>query len=62
MLNTTIAEFANIEDPDETAHLDLQCLPSSPLIFNILQFELKTFENFAVCFLGALWVKMYLVS
>ena len=37
--NTTIAEFANTEDPDETAHyepshlepshLDLQCLPSS---------------------------------
>ena len=32
--NTTIAEFANAVDPDETAHngpshLDLQCLPSS---------------------------------
>ena len=27
--NTTIAEFANTVDPDETAHLDLQCLPSS---------------------------------
>ena len=32
--NTTIAEFANTADPDETAHnepshLDLQCLPSS---------------------------------
>ena len=31
--NTTIAEFANTADPDETAHnepshLDLQCLPS----------------------------------
>ena len=31
--NTTIAEFANPADPDETAHnepshLDLQCLPS----------------------------------
>ena len=25
---TTIAEFANTLDPDETAHLDLQCLPS----------------------------------
>ena len=32
--NTTICEFANLLDPDETAHnepshLDLQCLPSS---------------------------------
>ena len=31
--NTTIAEFANTADPDETghnepSHLDLQCLPS----------------------------------
>ena len=31
--NTTITEFANTVDPDETAHnelshLDLQCLPS----------------------------------
>ena len=39
--NTTKAEFANTVDPDETAHnepshLDLQCLPSSPLIFNII--------------------------
>ena len=35
--NTTIAEFANTADPDETAHnepshLDLQGLPSSLLI------------------------------
>ena len=39
-LNTTEAEFENTVDPDETAlnekiHLDLQCLPSNPLIFNI---------------------------
>ena len=27
--NTTIAEFANTVDPDETAHLDLQRLSSS---------------------------------
>ena len=27
--NTTIAEFAKTVDPDETAHLDLKCLPSS---------------------------------
>ena len=36
--NTTIAEFTNTVDPDETAHnepshLDLQCLLSSLLIF-----------------------------
>ena len=51
MPNTTKAEFANTVDPDEIAHneqshLDLQCLPSSPLIFNIIQFELKCFGNF----------------
>ena len=39
--NTTIAEFANTADADETAHnelshLDLQCLPSSLLIFNMV--------------------------
>ena len=39
--NTPIAEFANTADPDETAHnepshLDLQCLPSSLLIFNMV--------------------------
>ena len=28
MPNTTVAEFANTVDPDETA-MDLQCLPSS---------------------------------
>ena len=38
--------------PDETAHkkpsyLDLQCLPSSLQIFNIIQFELKVLSNFA---------------
>ena len=50
--NTTKAEFANTVDQDETAHdelshLDLHCLLSSPSIFNIIQFELKVFENFA---------------
>ena len=50
--NTTKAEFANTADPDEMAHnepshLDLKCLPSSHLIFNIKQFELKVFGNFA---------------
>ena len=49
--NTTKAEFANTVDPDETAHkepsyLDLHCLPSCPLIFNLIQFELKAFQNF----------------
>ena len=42
MPNTTIAEFANLVDPDEMAHdelshLDLQCLPSRLQIFNIIQ-------------------------
>ena len=42
--NITIAAFANIVDPDETAHyepshLDLQC-------FNIIQFILKVFQIF----------------
>ena len=50
--HTTKAEFANTVDPDETAdnepsHLDPQCLPSSPLIFNMIQFELKVFVKFA---------------
>ena len=65
--NTTIAEFANSVDPDEKAHiepshLDLQCLPSSFLLFffNIKQY--KSFSkfcrrNFVVCFFGALRVK-----
>ena len=62
--NTTIAEFANTVDPDETAqnepsHQDPQCLPSSTLIYNIIQFELKVFRNFCrrnfvVCFFAAL--------
>ena len=52
MSSTTKAELANTVDPDETAHnepshLDLQCLSSSPLIFNMTQFELKVFGNFA---------------
>ena len=39
--NTTVAKFANTEDPDGIAHnglshLDLQCLP-----FNIIWFERK---------------------
>ena len=34
--NTTIAEFASTVDPDETAHhLDLKCLPSNLIFFNI---------------------------
>ena len=46
--NTTIAEFANIVDSDEThndlSHLNLQCLPSCLLIFNI-QFELEVLAD-----------------
>ena len=46
--NTTIAEFANTADPDETvhnepSHLDLQCLPSSILIFNMVKSDPKVF-------------------
>ena len=64
MPNTTKAEFANTVDPDETAHkelshLDLQCLPSSPLIFNIIQFELKVFENFANKSLSSAFSALY---
>ena len=49
----TIAEFANTLDPDEMAntepsYVDLHCLPSNLRIFNIIQFELKFFGNFAV--------------
>ena len=40
--NTTKADFANTVDPDETAHnepshQDPQCLPSSILMYNIIQ-------------------------
>ena len=50
--NTTKAEFADTVDPDDMAHneqshLDLQCLPSSPLIFNIIHFKLEVLGNFA---------------
>ena len=62
--NTTTAEFANTADPDETAHneqshLDLQSLPSGPLIFNIIQFELKVFENFADVMLSSAFLVLY---
>ena len=48
MPNTTKADIANTVDQDETAHndpshLDLQCLPSSPVIFISLQFEMTYF-------------------
>ena len=32
--------------------MDLQCLPFSSLIFNIIQFEVKVFGNFVIDFLG----------
>ena len=62
--NTTKSEFANTVDPDETAHnepshLDLQCLPSSPLIFNIIQFELKVFGNLADIILLSAFLALY---
>ena len=65
MPNTRRAEFANTVDPDEMAHnepshLDLQCLPSSPLIFNIIhvQFELKVFGNFADVILSSAFLAL----
>ena len=62
--NTTIAEFPNIVDPDEMAqnelsHLDLQCLPSSPKSFHMIQFELKVFENFADVILSSAFLPLY---
>ena len=62
--NTTIAEFANTADPDETAHnepshLDLQCLPSSLLIFNMVKFELNFFFlNFADVILSSAFLAL----
>ena len=67
MPNTAKAEFANTVDPDETAHyelshLDPQCLLSSPLIFNMIQFELKVFENFADVILSSDFFALYELS
>ena len=65
--STTKAEFANTVDPDETAHyepshLDLHCLPSSPLIFNMINFELKDFENFADVILSSAFLALYEIT
>ena len=65
--NTTIAEFANTVDQDEMAHyepshLNPQCLPSGPLIFNIIQFELKVFENFADVILSSAFLVLCKLS
>ena len=51
--NTTIAEFANTADPDETthyepSHLDLQCLPSKVGFYNIKQFLLYVKSFFEI--------------
>ena len=59
---TTKAEFANTVDPDETAqyepsHLDLQCLSSGLLSFNIIQFILKVFRNFADIILSSAFLR-----
>ena len=62
MPNTTIADFANTVDPDETAHnshQDLQCLPSSLLFFNIIQFILKVFPKFADVILSSAFLAPY---
>ena len=61
------SEFANTVDLDETAHnepshLDLQCLPSSPLICNKIQFELKVFGNFADVILPSPNLALYELS
>ena len=62
-----IGYLANSVDPDEVAHnhpsnLDLDCLPSSLIILNMI-YCTNIFLNFAdvnltVCFLGALRVKI----
>ena len=62
--NTTIAEFANTVDTDETAHneplrQDLQCLPPSLLFFNIIQGILKVFQNFADVILSSAFLSLY---
>ena len=61
--NTTIAEFANTADPDETAHKrshqDLPCLPSNLWFFNIIQFELKVFGSFADIILSSSFLALY---
>ena len=52
MPNTTKAEFASTVNPDEShetahnepSHLDLQYLPSSLLVFNMIKFEMKVLE------------------
>ena len=63
MRKTTKTEFANTVDPDEMAHneqshLDLQCLTSSPLIFNMILFELKDFGNFADVILSSAFLAL----
>ena len=65
--NTTIAEFANTVNPDETAHnepshLDLQCLPSSLRFLNIIQFILQVFRNFADVILSSAFLALYELS
>ena len=68
--NTTIAEFANTVDSDETAHnepskRDLQCLPSSLLIFQHYAVCIESFFKFCrckfvICFFGALRANKHL--
>ena len=41
------------------SHLDLQCLPSSLQFFNIIQFILKVFQNFADVILSSAFLALY---
>ena len=53
--NTTIAEFSNTVDPDETAHNEIYSV--CPLVFdffNITQFILNVFEILHIYFFGAM--------
>ena len=57
--NTTIAKFANTEDPDETAHNESSQLDLQSLIFQQNTVSIKSFlkfgrRNFVVFFFGAL--------
>ena len=62
--NTTIAEFANAVDPDETAHnepshLDLKCLPYSLTFQHYTVYIEFFFENLSSAFLAFYWLKLF---
>ena len=61
--NTTKAEFSNSVDLHETdhnepSHLDLQCLLSVFEFFNVKQFELEVFKNFADAILSSAFLAL----